>query len=252
MDERVGIYSILFCIILSAAVVAGYGVGIIHEDGDTYSGILGTSDEKTVESVDGYGYYKDGDSVTLNAHMKEGFFFTGWYDKDGKLVSTDNPYTFVSEKDVYLHPEATKGGSVKTYAMDGITSIYYVDSSGMNIEITVVVGDGYNFLGWYNIEKQCMETLAGTGNLTVDYRMCDRYAAITDSDKYSGDCQLIESTNNSNYASLRWVVTDAATGNYVASAYGTNTIDVNVAPGTYNVRLAGFGVNEVHTVTVSA
>ena len=62
----------------------------------------------------GTGKYGEGDKVTLIATPNEGFKFSGWVDNDtGKVVSVEQTYTFIVEKDVVLSASFD-------YALDGL------------------------------------------------------------------------------------------------------------------------------------
>lgn len=53
-------------------------------------------------SVTGGGIYTIGSEVTLTATPDEGDTFTGWYDSNNQLVSSQNPYTFVLRDNISL------------------------------------------------------------------------------------------------------------------------------------------------------
>ena len=48
------------------------------------------------------GIYEKGDEVTVRAEHNYGYRFEAWKDQDGKVVSTENPYTFTIEEDTEI------------------------------------------------------------------------------------------------------------------------------------------------------
>ena len=59
-------------------------------------------------------FFADGESVTVTAEDKEGKIFKGWQDASGKIVSTDNTYTFTVTGATTLtavYEDKTSGGS---------------------------------------------------------------------------------------------------------------------------------------------
>ena len=62
-------------------------------------------------------FFADGESVTVTAEDKEGKIFKGWQDASGKIVSTDNTYTFTVTGATTLtavYEDTTSGGGETT------------------------------------------------------------------------------------------------------------------------------------------
>ncbi|MDD6268752.1 MAG: InlB B-repeat-containing protein [Oscillospiraceae bacterium] len=111
------------------------------------------------------------EKVTIKAIPKENFTFEGWYDESGKLITTNDEYSYSESKE-----------SVKTFYArfsDSVTQKYirqvwnpateqyedtedntiatlgryeYTDSKGKPISSTANVGTGYTFVGWFDSE----------------------------------------------------------------------------------------------------
>ena len=69
-------------------------------------------------SVSGGGRILSGDMVTLTASPAADYKFDGWYDREGNLVSTANPYRFTVRKDIHLR-------AVFSLAMRNISQSFY-------------------------------------------------------------------------------------------------------------------------------
>ena len=77
------------------------GIGFIVRPGFTlYRDI--TVESGGNGSVSGGGRILSGDMVTLTASPAADYKFNGWYDREGNLVSTANPYRFTVREDIHL------------------------------------------------------------------------------------------------------------------------------------------------------
>lgn len=135
----------------------------------------------------GKSYHAETDEkVTATATAKDGFTFEGWYDKDGKLVTTNTTYTYVETKESVNTYYARFSGSVtQTYIRQvkngdtwedttddkiGTLGRYeYIDAPGMPISSTATAGTGYKFVGWYD----------STGNKVADTMLINDGATIS-------------------------------------------------------------------------
>ena len=116
----------------------------------------------------GKSYHAETDeTITVKATAKDGFTFEGWYDKDGKLITTNTEYSYVETKESVNTYYARFSGSVtQTYIRQvkngdawvdttddkiGTLGRYeYIDAPGMPISSTATAGTGYKFVGWYD------------------------------------------------------------------------------------------------------
>lgn len=261
MDDRIGLGIMLFFAATALAVFGCYSAGIIHGDGDTYSHIIVHVDGG-VDGVEGAGYSRDGDTVTLTASLKTDYHLLGWYDGDGNKLSSNNPYTFVSADDVQVYTVTEYGKSAKAYHTDGITEVYTVGN-----KMKVVMEDGYTFAGWYNVADGKLVnqsgiadgefTFDGVYDLTVNTTQQYMYVAKTTSTKYQGTSELHMEREGANANTLIWVVVDSETEDYVTSTSETAELSVLVAPGQYTVIIYGWEQSakpindERHPCTVS-
>ncbi len=116
----------------------------------------------------GKAYYAKTDEImTVNAVAKDGYIFIGWYDENGKLVSTTTEYRYIETKEKINTFYARFSNSVtQTYIRQvwngtgwdnteedtiGTLDRYsYTDVVGKPISSTATVGNGYKFIGWYD------------------------------------------------------------------------------------------------------
>ena len=98
----------------------------------------------------GDGTYDKGKTATVTATANEGYIFKGWYE-DGKLVSTEDSYSFTVTSNRTLTAKFTAYYTIMTVAQTGGTV-----SGGGQFEpnatatITAEANDGYYFVGWYD------------------------------------------------------------------------------------------------------
>ena len=135
----------------------------------------------------GKSYHAETDeTITATATAKNGFTFEGWYDTDGKLVTTNTTYSYTETKEGVSTYYARFSGSVtQTYirqvkngdtwedtADDKIGTLgryEYIDAPGMPISSTATAGTGYKFVGWYD----------STGNKVADTMLINTGATIS-------------------------------------------------------------------------
>lgn len=134
---------------------------------------------------------ENGAGVTIKALLNdsENYAFTGWYDKDGNKLYSENVKelsNITSPLDLYAYFEVktfvldayamtngknnTTGGSVK---FEGQT--YYVDHANITVAYTDTAklmytakgDDGYDFKGWYK-DEACTQLFSSDNVLTID------------------------------------------------------------------------------------
>ena len=133
--------------------------------------VTNTSDENYCAAYNdkgGKSYHATTDEkITATATAKDGYTFEGWYDANGKLVTTNTTYTYVETKESVNTYYARFSGSVtQTYIRQvkngdtwkdttddkiGTLGRYeYIDAPNMPISSTATAGTGYKFVGWYD------------------------------------------------------------------------------------------------------
>ena len=135
----------------------------------------------------GKSYHAETDeTITATATAKDGFTFEGWYDANGKLITTNTTYTYVETKESVNTYYARFSGSVtQTYIRQvkngdtwedttddkiGTLGRYtYTDAVGTPISSTATAGTGYKFVGWYD----------STGNKVADTMLINNGATIS-------------------------------------------------------------------------
>ena len=117
----------------------------------------------------GYGRYTAGTTVNISAYAYEKYYFTGWYDEDGNLLSTEASYTIVTEarpmrllaRFGYNPPspaeplELNTLHRVKLSTQEGgtVSAGQYWVSEGESTTIRAYANSGYDFKGWYQNGK---------------------------------------------------------------------------------------------------
>ena len=164
------------------------------EDGGTVAitNVTNTSDPNynaTVENKPGAkSYYAEtGEKVIVTATAKTGYTFAGWYDGSGKLISTNNEYSYSETKEKVTTLYARFSSNVtQTYirqvkngedwdntdndTIGTIDRYSYVDKVDQPISATVTEGNDYKFVGWYNSSGNPVEdSLLTNGKKTISY-----------------------------------------------------------------------------------
>lgn len=136
-----------------------------------FTNVTDTSDEnynRAYNQNGGKSYHAaTNEQIVIKATTNEGYTFQGWYDEEGKLITTNAEFTYTEEKE-----------SVKTYyarfsnsvTQNYIRQVYtdgnwkdtdddtigtlgrytYTDAIGTPISSTANAGTGYKFIGWYD------------------------------------------------------------------------------------------------------
>lgn len=93
-----------------------------------------------------------GSTITLEAHPSEGYIFGGWYE-DGKLLSSDDVYSFILTKKTTIVPKWIEKLKIHMVminpeAWDKAIPSQYVIDGGKLTDPGAVSRDGYAFAGW--------------------------------------------------------------------------------------------------------
>ena len=160
------------------AFIPQIGSGSTFSDSDTggtveITSVTNTSDTNYNASYNANGgksyHAETSETITVKAAEKNGFTFDGWYDSNGKLITTNHQYSYVETKESVNTYYARFSGSVtQTYIRQvkngdtwenttddkiGTLGRYeYIDAPGMPISSTATAGTGYKFVGWYDSE----------------------------------------------------------------------------------------------------
>ena len=115
-------------------------------------------------------------TVTLYVSVPDGFSFVGWHDGT-KIISTDNPYTFVPEagktytaKLEEIQPDPVNKYTITANATDGgVAEGTATVEEGQSITLTATANEGYEFIGWFDGDTKVCETEEFTvENVTSD------------------------------------------------------------------------------------
>ena len=201
-----------------------------NADDDTYidSNLGGTVEITSVtEPSDNYNaaYNENGgksyhaaidERITVNAVANSGYTFEGWYDKSGKLITTNAEYAYVEAKEsvktyyarfsntvtqTYIR-QIKSGDSWKNTDDDKIGTLdryTYTDAVGKPISSTAKASNGYKFVGWYDSEGNKVAdnmlinngatiSYTTTGNPTYYARFEDAYTLVVS--KIDGDNKI--------------------------------------------------------------
>ena len=106
-------------------------------------------------------FYAHGESVTVTAEDKEGKIFKGWQDASGKIVSTDNTYTFAVTGAITLtavYEDKTSGGGeiASPDKKDGVSG---GQIAGIVIGSAAVAGIGGFAIFWFAVKKKTFADL---------------------------------------------------------------------------------------------
>ena len=231
---------VIVTIVVIGAVAGGsfFLFGGFGSDSSSYATVELDMDSG-VYSVSGSGRYQIDSTATIKATMSEGYDFDGWYNPNGDLVSSDNPYSFKVTGYTELSAKTISGDSIKVYHMNGISKVLKTgeDKAAGTITISPVVETGYNFTGWYSFSGTL---LSSTPTYTIEKKYQNSVVAKTDSTEYVGTEKFSFSLKHSmDNSSIIWIITDWRTGEFVNSFTKTTSIDTTVHPGKYDLRVIG-------------
>lgn len=133
---------------------------------------------------------ENGESVTIKALNDDAsnYQFTGWYDKDGNKLYTEDvkTLTVTAPTELYAHFDVKtyvldayavtkgvvtdEGGGVRfdpqtVYLEHATITVAYTDTT--EVQYTVKGSDGYDFLGWYK-DQACTQLITNDETITID------------------------------------------------------------------------------------
>lgn len=237
----------VIAIIAIAAVCAGgtvliFGYGLhdaLYGDYVTVS----VDGDSGVSAVKGGGNYRTDGYASVEAILKDGYEFDGWYDAEGNKLSSDNPYSFQAENDLDLSARTIEGNTVKMYHMNGISKVLKTgeDTTAGTVTVRAVVDTGYHFTGWYSFDGT---KLSSDITYTIQKSAQDSVVAKTDSTEYAGTETFSYSLNYSmDNDTVVWIITDWRTGEFVDSFTGSSSLSTTISPGKYDLRVFGTRTN---------
>ena len=129
---------------------------------------------------------EDDGTVTLYVSVPDGFSFVGWHDGT-KIISTDNPYTFVPEagktytaKLEEIQPDPVNKYTITANATDGgVVEGTATVEEGQSVTLTATANEGYKFIGWFDGDTKVCETEEFTvENVTSDKTYTAKFELI--------------------------------------------------------------------------
>lgn len=183
--------------------------------------VTANANDTSAGTVTGGGSHDYDSEVTLTAETNKGYTFLGWYDKNDKLVSDEQSYTFEMGFDVTYTAKWTyytvttkrndiSAGIVTNYDGTKITV-------GSSVKLTAKTNMGYTFLGWYNGENEL------TKDLTYTFTM------PTENVTYTAKWEVNADMNNFNFTSTQTTcqitdVKDKTVTNIIVPDYVTSIV----------------------------
>lgn len=153
--------------------------------------VTDTSDENYNDAYNengGKSYHAETDErITVKAFPKSGCKFIGWYDQNGKLITTNDEYSYAETTESVKTYYARFSNSVtQTYirqlkngdiwedvyddAIGTLDRYSYTDAVGVNISSTADAGSGYRFVGWYDSDgNKVPDDMIANSGTTISY-----------------------------------------------------------------------------------
>jgi uncharacterized repeat protein (TIGR02543 family) len=205
-------------------------------------------------AVSGGGTYDFNTQAVAAAVPVTGYSFAGWY-KDGVKVSDAATYTFTITANTTLEARFTPNKyNIVTNATDGGTATGG-SSFDYNAKATVIAtaNTGYNFLGWYENDKQVSDsptysfTVTSSRNLTAKFA-ADKHSittnataggTVTGAGNYDYNSNItVKATPNTGYSFAGWYesgtkVSDSQTYSFVVTK--NRTLEARFTPNKYNI-----------------
>ncbi|MDY3760373.1 MAG: prealbumin-like fold domain-containing protein, partial [Eubacteriales bacterium] len=169
------------------------GEYINSTDGGTVeiTSVTNTSDENYNDAYNadgGKSYHAAIDErITVKAIAKSGCKFIGWYDQNGKLITTNDEYSYAETTESVKTYYARFSNSVtQTYirqvkngdtwedvyddAIGTLDRYSYTDAVGVPISSTADAGSGYRFVGWYDSDgNEVPDDMIANSGATISY-----------------------------------------------------------------------------------
>ena len=235
-------YIPLIVIVAGASIALGFGLIDFDHDSSSDSNVCKVTivADEGIETYYGGGEYDKGKSVELDNIVCVGWFFDGWYDSDGKLLSGDQEYKFTVDKSCTIYAKTTRGYGVSLYKMPGIKTItghhsYHLDEDAT---ITAKAYPGSTFTGWYDLNKNLVST-EPTLTLT-DHKDVALFAYTSSPNPYLGDnARTIVHNENFSETDSYTILRDFRTREVVDYSNGNHGWDLSVAPGQYELLVKG-------------
>ncbi len=234
-------------ILLIIAIVAGggcaYYFGLFDSDHDSptsnYCEVEIIADEG-ISTFFGDGSYYRNSSAELKYYTNVGWFFDGWYDSDGNLLSKDHEYKIKVTDSCKIYAKTTRGYGVNLYKMPGIETMtgrgsYHLDEDAT---ITATAHSGYTFTGWYDLDNNLVSA-EETITLT-DHEDVVLFAYTSSPNPYIGETTTTIGTRE-NYSATDsfMVLRNDRTLEVVDYSKGNQEWQVNLAPGQYDLIVKG-------------
>lgn len=171
-------------------VTGNYTGTVINLPAYTFASKLGMDGAgKITVSPDGNSF-DEGTSITLSATENFGYHFTNWTDASGKIVSTDNPYTFSIKENTDLTANFTKSNvyslnlSLTNGARSNLVTIspegnvvggVHQYEEGTSVKLTALNNKILTFTGWEDKTTTAERTISmdGNKNITANYSAVD-------------------------------------------------------------------------------
>jgi hypothetical protein len=205
---------------------------------ESYIGFdLDVKSDDGIERIDGTGHYRQSETVTVTAVVKNGYLFDGWYGEDGELKSPDKSYTFLATKEK-LYARSERGAFIEVSHSEGLLATVggtYKIGDEVSLE-AFVCRKGVSFTGWY---------VDGTDLMTKDWQCSftatadTKMVARSDSDYFSGSDRLTWNFDCKNLNDSVVILSDAYTKNYIETYKDASEGYADLIPGKYSITLKG-------------
>ena len=216
---------------------------------------FGDSDSITVEIISdegitdpsGDGKYSPGDNVELSIKVYIGWFFEGWYDSQGNLLSNSGDYSFRPTESCKIYAKTERGYGVNLYRTVGIEEMtgratYELDEDAV---VSAKAGAGYVFDGWYDLDGN---KISSSGTLTLsEHQDCVLIAKTTVDNPYLGEKAFhIKDRAQFTDDGTFMVIVNERTRDFVASSSGNLGWYVDLAPGQYELIVKGVKTDGIY------